>query len=83
MADKVHLLGGIFRPQIDVQDEHGVLDIASKERGSVFCTAAIASPREGGRLDELAINLLPGCDIHDYQPDTGRWGDGPAILFVR
>lgn len=80
VANKVHLLGGIFRPQIDVQNEHGMLDITSKESRLVFCHGGHCF---GGRLDVLAINLLPSREIRDYQPDTRWWGDGPAILSPR
>lgn len=77
MTDQVDLSLAIFGPQVDVEYEHGMINVAA-----YLCErpARLSKNLEG---NELAINLLASGRVNQNNANAWRRCDGPAILVAK
>jgi hypothetical protein len=72
VTDKVHFSLAVGRPEVDVENEHAMVNV----------TEAISIYLAGVRINLLAIHFLSRGNVCNNESNARRGSNGSAILFL-
>lgn len=79
MPDHVDLPLAVLGPQVNIEDKHGVVDVAVE----LPCQHQGPGLRRAKRGNLLAVQFFSCRGVDDDEPDTWGWGDRSSVLVAK